>query len=244
MTYDELLALCHAGGRVCLMPSPWNQLWKLLPDRRPEVSGCQPAMPLILSAWHTTSEKDKRTRFIEHLEWARDHGALEDVSSFVVGLSPADWNFIWPFEPSLASLTSLPVQLIAAYFATDYGVQVGETKLVIRIGQSNPALAACLSHESTPTGAYLTAWNPEGEACSEGENDARHQELEATLRMSSVPFLRGSGQGRDGRWPAEDSVLAVGLSLAQAVDLGHRFAQNAFVWIPGPQADAELILLR
>lgn len=144
-----------------------------------------------------------------------------------------------------AERTTLSSDLIAAYLATDYRVRLGDGELLIQIGQLNPRLATLLeSGGRPPTGAFLTAWNPEGEACSAVTNAARQRALEERLHAIGAPCLTGYGQGRDGLWPAEESVLAVGLTLDQAVELAQDFRQNAFVWIPGPHTKAELVLLK
>jgi hypothetical protein len=55
--------------------------------------------------------------------------------------------------------------------------------------------------------------------------------------------LDGIGQHPDNGWPGEDSLLALGVSLADALLLGRRFGQDAVVWA-GADAVPRLMLLR
>lgn len=92
MDFVQLVEYCRAEGRICPAPQTWNKFWQLLPDRERSGSGWRPALPLILAAWHATSDDQKRERFIEHLAWARDHGILQVASDFLTALSDAEWH--------------------------------------------------------------------------------------------------------------------------------------------------------
>ena len=73
------------------MPQRWHALWQLLPDRGRVGGGWEPALPLILAAWHDTPAILKMNRLAEHIEWAAEHGALESVSAFLRGLREEEW---------------------------------------------------------------------------------------------------------------------------------------------------------
>lgn len=51
---DDLVRYCCENGRVCPMPDQWAALWEMLPNRTRAGNGRQPALPLILGAWHDT----------------------------------------------------------------------------------------------------------------------------------------------------------------------------------------------
>jgi hypothetical protein len=89
---NELISELRAQGRICLIPQPWNKLWNMLPERRRKGVGYEPPAPLILAAWHHTSNLEKHERFLAHLRWADDHEALEQIVDFLSGLSPEDWH--------------------------------------------------------------------------------------------------------------------------------------------------------
>jgi hypothetical protein len=72
----------------------WSQLWELLPDRRRVGLGWQPSAPLILAAWWETTDQDKQQRLIAHIQWAHDHGELEQVNQYLRSLSEDQWHHI------------------------------------------------------------------------------------------------------------------------------------------------------
>jgi hypothetical protein len=90
----SLVAYCRENKRVCPMPSLWNELWKMLPNRTRVGNGWQPALPLILAAWHDTPALLKTLRLTEHIEWAAQHGALEMVARFLRELREEDWHHV------------------------------------------------------------------------------------------------------------------------------------------------------
>ena len=92
MTLEELMAEASRDGRVCPQPVVWNRLWKLLPDRRRVGADWEPPLPLVLAAWWGTSDSEKRNRFISHLRWASEHGAIEPVAKLLSNMKPRDWH--------------------------------------------------------------------------------------------------------------------------------------------------------
>lgn len=91
---DALLQYAGEKDRVCPVPLRWDELWKMLPDRRRERSDWEPPLPLILGAWWHTSNLDKIVRLRVHIEWANEHGVLEQVDSFLRGLPESDWHHL------------------------------------------------------------------------------------------------------------------------------------------------------
>jgi hypothetical protein len=92
MEFEDLLAYCRANRRVCPMPILWQDLWKLLPGRRRVDGGWSPPLPLVLAAWETTTDEQKRERLATHLEWARDHRVLPRVAALILSLKDEDWR--------------------------------------------------------------------------------------------------------------------------------------------------------
>ena len=82
-----LMEYTNENGRVCPMPDHWTRLWEMLPDRKQYGAAWDPPLPLILAAWHLTSDADKRDRLALHIRHAGNHGVLESVESFLKGLS-------------------------------------------------------------------------------------------------------------------------------------------------------------
>ncbi len=88
---EILVEYCRENHRVCPRPLLWKQLYEMLPDRERDGASWQPALPIILAAWHDTPALPKMLRLAEHIEWAAQHGALEFVSQFLRELREEDW---------------------------------------------------------------------------------------------------------------------------------------------------------
>jgi hypothetical protein len=93
MDYDveDLIAYCRENRRVCPQPVHWDQLWKLLPNRRHLGLGAwEPPAPMILAGWSAPALA-KMLRLQEHIEWAEKHGALKAADEFLRNLPEGDW---------------------------------------------------------------------------------------------------------------------------------------------------------
>lgn len=60
-------------------------------DRATKGGGWEPAVPLILGAWHETSALLKMLRLKEHIDWADQHGVLDEVDKFLRSLPESEW---------------------------------------------------------------------------------------------------------------------------------------------------------
>ncbi len=84
----------QSDDRACPMPNYWNELWKMLPNRRQkENGGWDPSLPLILAAWWDTTAEQKRERLIEHVKYAANNDMLDKVDKFLRGLIPDQWAY-------------------------------------------------------------------------------------------------------------------------------------------------------
>lgn len=91
---DKLLKYIGSGGRVCPMPTYWNELWQMLPSRRRTDRGSwEPGLPLILAAWWGTSALMKILRLAEHIKYAEAHGILYEVDQYLRELTPEQWAY-------------------------------------------------------------------------------------------------------------------------------------------------------
>ena len=140
------------------------------------------------------------------------------------------------------SESKIPSELIAAYRATNYRV-LGQDPFVLKIGQPSRPLRKLYDEHGCQSAAFITAWNPFSQATDNAENSRLQALLEIELSDVSTALIPGIGEDSSGRWPGEDSTLALGLSLSDAKFFGIRFKQNAFVWIDG-DANPELLILR
>lgn len=93
-TAQSLIAFCRQNNRVCPQPTRWQDLYELLPNKKRVAGGWEPALPLILAAWHDTPALLKMLRLAEHVEWAEKHGFLDKVATYLRTLPEDDWHHI------------------------------------------------------------------------------------------------------------------------------------------------------
>jgi hypothetical protein len=64
-----------------------------LPNKkRNDNGGWEPPLPLILAAWHETPALLKIIRLREHIIWADEHGAIDEVDNYLRSLKEEDWH--------------------------------------------------------------------------------------------------------------------------------------------------------
>ena len=120
--------------------------------------------------------------------------------------------------------------LLKAYQATLYEVEINGEVQVMRVGQRLPAIIdAQLAAHGIRDAAFLSAANPRSRLCDDAQNADRHAALLHALHELGVEWLIGNGRDRTGQWPAEPSVLALGLGREQAIKLAGQFQQNAYL---------------
>jgi hypothetical protein len=88
---QRLLAYVVAEGRICPQPHHWNRFWDKLPNRKQHGGSWTPSPPLILAAWHHTSDADKQERLRDHILWAERFDALDMADQFLRSLDDLDW---------------------------------------------------------------------------------------------------------------------------------------------------------
>lgn len=140
------------------------------------------------------------------------------------------------------SESTIPAATIQAYLEADYWVTAAEP-FVLNVGRASPELASRFKLERTDSAAFITAWNPCGEPASDAENRAAQQKLLAEIKTLGFACLDGEGRDPLGRWPAEPSFLAFGISLEAAKKLARQFRQNGIIYA-GSDATPRLILLQ
>jgi Protein of unknown function (DUF3293) len=142
----------------------------------------------------------------------------------------------------LVSGGAIAQEKIVAYRETHYSVRAPEP-ITMRIGIANAPLAAAMGRHASSTCAFLTAYNPCGEAIPDAVNLARHEALRADLAQIGCDFYEGAGGHPDNGWPEEQSFLCFGHSFEQACELGAKLGQDAIVWCDS-DAVPVLVLLR
>lgn len=139
--------------------------------------------------------------------------------------------------------SEVPVELIEAYYRTQYRLQTDNGVITLRIAQPCQELVALMKSASAEGGAFITAENPFSQSLSAAENKERQDRLREDLASLGVLIINGAGQGEDPDWPAEASYAAIGVTREQACELGVKYEQNAIVWFDN-KGTGELILLR
>src|SRR5262245_21075448 len=120
-------------------------------------------------------------------------------------------------------------RLLYAYRNTSFSADTPLGHLELRIGKLCPQLEQLLVSLGARSWAYLTAFNPGLKPVSDEENEERDHRLEE--RIDALGFLAfgGEGVGDDRSWPGERSLLVLGVSRPEALDLGREFGQLAVV---------------
>ena len=91
---NSSLEYVKAEGRVCPMPNFCNELWKMLPERKQRSSGgWEPSLPLILAAWGDTPALSKMIRLAEDINYASEHGVLDEVDQYLRSLKADQWAY-------------------------------------------------------------------------------------------------------------------------------------------------------
>ena len=135
----------------------------------------------------------------------------------------------------------LAPDVLASYRKALY-VVFGAPELVIRIGEPDAMLDALMDEEGADTAAYLTAANPRGELQEKRANELSCMALHQMLADAGYACYLGEGRDPEGDWPAEPSVLAVGISRHEAEVIGRSYEQLAIVFIERGKAP-ELVAL-
>ena len=130
----------------------------------------------------------------------------------------------------------LPAELRAAYDATDFIVHA-DAEFHLAVGSPLPHdLAKLMTEYKVSTAALVTAWNPFSRSLPEPINRLRQQQLMHDLADRGISWVAAEGRDRAGEWPAEPSLLALGLSRQAVDELLARYQQHALVWctLDGP----------
>ncbi len=129
--------------------------------------------------------------------------------------------------------------LEAAYRATDYHVselrsltlpdrrRQFDGGIVLRIGVRSRSLDRLLTWHGQRTWAFVTAWNPFSQITPAEQNAFWQRDLESEILRRGWLAFAGQGQGEG--WAAEASVLILGITESEAVDLGRTYRQAAVV---------------
>jgi hypothetical protein len=122
-------------------------------------------------------------------------------------------------------------ELLEAYLSTRYlVVEDGASGAVeVMVGSRSPAIDAVLARYGARSGVFITAWNPRSRPRPRSVNEADQRRLEADLRARAIDCLPHRGVAADPSWESERGVLALDLSVEDALGLAEAYGQNAVV---------------
>ena len=132
--------------------------------------------------------------------------------------------------------------LIQAYLESDFHVREYKP-FVIRIGQLSSELEALHMLKQVHSSCFITPCNPESVQLEQAENDQKLRDFRTDKLLQGFELVSGLGQHPTNPREGEESYLVLGISLKEAREIGHKYQQNAIVWI-GSDAIPELIMLR
>lgn len=139
-------------------------------------------------------------------------------------------------------MRTISPELIQAYQEAHYIVLDGHNEILLQVDTINLELARLMSNRNAHTACVLTAYNPFSEVKTKDENEFAQMQLRHRLQEKSITILEAVGRDVNEQWEPEPSVLALDLTLNEVENLADAFGQNAFIWIPKPDAVIELCL--
>lgn len=125
----------------------------------------------------------------------------------------------------------LPQSTLQAYVDTAYRIHTELAPIVLRVGEPSAQLHAWHHAQGVCESVFVTAVNPFGMQVADAVNDEAMAALRQFLSEQGYRWVEGLGQGDDGEWPAEPSLLVPGGDAPLALRLCVLFRQNATVYI-------------
>lgn len=118
------------------------------------------------------------------------------------------------------------LELMRAWLATTYRVQLPDGPVDLRIGQVSAPLDEFLRRLGVDCWAVISAANPRSQPLSDEENQRRQEELGRILQQTGCACFPGENHSRSGDWPVERTWLVPGLEEQAATALAERFGQH------------------
>lgn len=120
--------------------------------------------------------------------------------------------------------------LLDSYKKTHFSVNGPTGTFILRTDCYSAELEASHKRNYVRTSAYITAHNPASEPQTDIWNSDAQKAMEAEVAASGFKTVPGSGIDPNNEWPAEPSILILGIDKDDALDLGKRFGQNALLF--------------
>lgn len=127
-------------------------------------------------------------------------------------------------------MSDIPAALIKTYRTAIYRIDAPDGIVTFYIDRYSPELVQIHHQAGVSTSAFITAYHPYSEPASQEGNEAAQQALLAELGARGYRWLGGAGEDAKGDWPAEPSVLVLGIPESEATELATQFRQNGYVF--------------
>lgn len=131
-------------------------------------------------------------------------------------------------------------ELEAAYRQAVYRVNGDGARFDLHVDRRSGELAALLALHGAQSAAFVTACNPYGCRSSDRANERAQNALRGAVTAAGYHFHPGVGLDPGACWPAEPSLLIIGIGPLRARALARQFGQNALVEA-GPDAIPRLV---
>ena len=103
LAIDDVMHVARINDRVCPVPGVWQRIHAMLCSLSSAQRAGAPPPPINLLEWTRTSDFQKQLRLREQVAWARRHGAIAALDSFLRCLPERDWHHNevdgWPGLP-------------------------------------------------------------------------------------------------------------------------------------------------
>jgi hypothetical protein len=122
-------------------------------------------------------------------------------------------------------------ELVKAYLNARYSIEVFGRNIQLAIDKTNPLLTSIMNDYEVVTAAFITAFNPHSRIIDFEENKIMQMQLEKDVSTLGYRFLKGFGEDFSGKWPKEESILILGITINRAEFLANQYRQNGYLWI-------------
>ncbi len=138
--------------------------------------------------------------------------------------------------------TNIASEALEGYESTDYLIK-SDPDILFKVGEPCEGITKLFARHGVDCGAFITAFNPQGNIVSDEQNQKNHELLTQEIQQRAIPFLTCIGSPASATWPPEIGFFLLGADLSFAKEAGQKFDQDAIVWVPH-NAVPQLVLLR
>ena len=93
----------------------------MLPDKTRKGKGWEPSLLMRLGAWSDTPALSKILRLREHIQWAADHGCLDQIFSFLQDIPDDQWHQYWRLAIAISHASGLTLRFKTSLFFKTVG---------------------------------------------------------------------------------------------------------------------------